>query len=95
MPTEGDDMLRVTVVGTENFRVMEDVFNEVGLTIVDWKNGSLGNLKTRRYDFYLKNEEVVEKRKSLMNLINNCMRLTGMYVYGDWMRIYVFRHLVD
>lgn len=86
-------LLRVTVVGQDLFKIVEEKFDTIGLTIVNQVNsGMLGNLKTLTYIFELEDGEIIEKRKQLMvSMSNDNMRLMPMFVNGDWMRIFVFK----
>lgn len=88
-------LLRVTVVGQDLFKIVEEKFEYVGLTMVNQvNNGMLGNLKTLTYIFELQDGEIIEKRKQLMSkLSEDNMRLMPMFVNGDWMRIFVFKPL--
>ena len=85
--------LKVTVVGQDIAKEVISIFDAVGLTMVnEVKTGMLGNLKALTYAFELSEDEVIEKRKELMNeLAKYSIRLMPMYVHGDWMRIFVFK----
>lgn len=87
------DILRVTVVGQDIFKLVEGIFEEVGLNRTNQVNsGMLGNLKILTFLFELKEDEIIEKRQSLMSKLGeNSMRLMPMYVHGDWMRVFVFK----
>lgn len=87
------DVLRVTVVGQELYKLVEEIFELVGLNTVNQINsGMLGNLKILTYTFELSENEVIEKRKNLMNkLREDPIRLMPMYLHGDWMRVFVFK----
>lgn len=87
------ELLRVTVVGQELFKIVEEHFEFVGLNHANQINtGMLGNLKTLTYTFELKDDEIIRKRKNLMREIaKDDLRLMGMYVHGDWMRIVVIK----
>lgn len=87
------DILRVTVVGQDLFKLVEDIFELIGLNRVNQVNtGMLGNLKILTYMFEIPEQEVIDKRKKLMNKISeDPIRLMAMYVHGDWMRIFVFK----
>lgn len=88
-------LLRVTVVGQDLFKIVEEKFELVGLNVVNQvNNGMLGNLKTLTYLFELQDGEIIEKRKQLMvKMSEDNMRLMPMFVNGDWMRIFVFKPL--
>ena len=87
------EKLRVTVVGQEIVKEVMAIFDQVRLTMVNEVNtGMLGNLKTLTYTFELPEEEVISKRKALMDEIAKYgIRLMPMYVHGDWMRVFVFK----
>lgn len=87
------DVLRVTIVGQDLFKLVTEIFELVGLNPVNQVNtGMLGNLKILTYAFELQETEVIEKRKVLMNeLSRDPIRLMPMYVHGDWMRIFIFK----
>ena len=87
------DILRVTVVGQDLFKLVEDIFELIGLNRVNQVNtGMLGNLKILTYMFEIPEQEVIDKRKKLMNKISeDPIRLMAMYVHGDWMRVFVFK----
>ena len=87
------EVLRVTVVGQDLFKIVSEVFELVDLNPVNQVNtGMLGNLKLLTYRFELKEDEIISKRKRLMEeLAKDSMRLMPMYVHGDWMRIFVFK----
>lgn len=85
--------LRVTVVGQDLFKIVEEIFSLVGLnTVNQLNNGMLGNLKILTYTFELPEKEVIETRSKLMaKMAEDNMRLMPLYVHGDWMRIFVFK----
>jgi len=90
------DELRVTIVGQDIFKEVVECFDRSGLTgltvVNEVRNGMLGNLKTLTYAFQIPAQEVIEKRKALMNeLAKDSLRLIPMYVHGDWMRIFVLK----
>lgn len=89
------DYLRVTVVGQDIFKVVSEKFELAGLNPVNQVNtGMLGNLKILTYTFELFEDEIIQKRKKLMELMaEDNMRLMPMYVHGDWMRIFVMKPL--
>ena len=90
-----DQELKVTIVGQEISKEVAVIFDELGLNAVNQvKTGMLGNLKTLTYIFDIPEEQVIEKRKLLMDeLAKYGTRLMPMYVHGDWMRIFVFKTL--
>lgn len=90
------DVLRITVVGKDIFKLVEKKCELVGLNTVNQVNyGMLGNLKTLTLSFELSQEKIIKIRTLLMDkLIEDNMRLMPMYVYGDWMRIFVFEPII-
>lgn len=91
------EVLKVTAVGQELFKLLPEIFELVGLNPVNQiKTGMLGNLKTLTWYFELDESHVIEKRKKLMNRIaRDYLRMMPMYVHGDWMRIFVFKPIRD
>ena len=89
------DILRITVVGNDIFRIVEDKFEEVGLTTAnEVRTGMLGNLKTLTYEFVMEEEKIIDTRKRFMNAIaEDNKRLMPLYLHGDWMRLFVFKPL--
>lgn len=87
------DTLRITVVGQEIFKIVEEKLELAGFNKVNRaNNGMLGNLKTLTLEFDIPEDKVIKKRAYLMNLmVEDNMRLMPMYVHGDWMRIFVFK----
>lgn len=87
--------LRVTVIGQDLCKIVEEHFELAGLKWVNQLNhGMLGNLKTLTYTFELDEKEVINRRKALMTeLAKDDLRLMAMYVHGDWMRIFVMKPL--
>ena len=85
------ETLRVTVIGKDIFKIMERIFEDVELNMTNKvSNGMLGNLKLINYEFELEEVEVIRIRKSLMHEIAaDNKRLMGLFVAGDWMRIFV------
>ena len=85
--------IRVTVVGQDLFKIVEEKFELVGLNKVNQvNNGMLGNLKTLTYQFEIDDMEVIDIRKRLMRLMSeDNMRLMPMFVNGDWNRIIVIK----
>lgn len=85
--------IRVTVVGQDLFKIVEEKFELVGLNKVNQvNNGMLGNLKTLTYQFEIDDMEVIDIRKRLMKLMSeDNMRLMPMFVNGDWNRIVVIK----
>ena len=87
------DILNVTIVGQDLFKPVLDIFEEIGLNPVNQVNtGMLGNLKILAYRFELNEDEVIRKRRDLMNKVSEqYIRMTAMYVHGDWMRIFIMK----
>ena len=85
--------IRVTVVGQDLFKIVEEKFELVGLNKVNQvNNGMLGNLKTLTYQFEIDDMEVIDIRKRLMRFMSeDNMRLMPMFVNGDWNRIIVIK----
>lgn len=85
--------IRVTVVGQDLFKIVEEKFELVGLNKVNQvNNGMLGNLKRLTYQFEIDDMEVIDIRKRLMRLMSeDNMRLMPMFVNGDWNRIVVIK----
>ena len=88
-----NDILRVTVIGKELFKIVEKYMELVGLNTVNTVNsGMLGNLTTMTYEIEMRADEVIKKRANLMDKMSeDNMRLMPMYVHGDWMRIFVMK----
>ena len=91
----GRNVLKVTVVGQELFKIVEEKCELVGLNPVNQVNtGMLGNLKTLTLVFEMPENKIIRLRRNLMEkLIEDNLRLTPMYVHGEWMRIFVFKPL--
>ena len=89
------DILRITVIGKDLFKLVERYMELVGLNTVNTVNsGMLGNLITLTYEIELPADEVIRKRSMLMEkMAEDSMRLVPMYVHGDWMRIFVMKPL--
>lgn len=87
------DILRVTAVGKDVINVVEEKFELVGLNTVNTvRNSMLGNLTALTYEFVIDEEEVISKRKQLMEeMAKDNMRLMPLYMHGDWMRIFVIK----
>ena len=87
------DILRVTAVGKDVINVVEEKFELVGLNTVNTvRNSMLGNLTALTYEFAIDEEEVISKRKKLMEeMAKDNMRLMPLYMHGDWMRIFVIK----
>lgn len=85
--------LRLTVVGQDIFKIVQEKCEEVGLNPVNQvKTGMLGNLKILSFTFELEENDVLQTRKILMqNLLDSGGLLMPMYVHGDWLRIFVFK----
>lgn len=88
------DELFVTVVGTDLIKSVEKIFDELGMHYDDFKKNSIGNMKTTVYSFMIDEDEIIAKRKRLMNRIMlEPLKYTAMYVHGDWMRLFIFKHI--
>lgn len=87
------DVLRVTAVGKDVIKIVEEKFELVGLNTVNTvRNSMLGNLVALTYEFVIDEEEVISKRKQLMEeMAKDNMRLMPLYMHGDWMRIFVIK----
>lgn len=87
------DVLRVTVVGQDLFKIVTEIFELVHLNPANQvKTGMLGNLKMLTYEFELREQDIIDKRSELMQkMAEDNMRLMPMYVHGDWMRIFVMK----
>lgn len=85
--------LSITVVGQDIFKVVREKIELVGINQVNQINtGMLGNLKTLTYRFELDEMEVIKIRKELLRFMaEDNMRLMPMFLYGDWMKIFVFK----
>lgn len=90
-------ILKVTIVGQEQFKIATEIFESVGLNPANQvSTGMLGNLKTLTYDFDISEEEVIEKRKALMNaMADDDKRLMPMYMHRNWMRVFVFKPIKE
>ena len=91
------DYLRITVIGQDIFKLVQTKCEEAGLNQVNQAStGMLGNLKTLTYIFELDEDEVIQKRKKVMqNLLDSGGMLMPLYVHGDWMRIFVMKTIRD
>lgn len=92
--------LYVTVVGGDTAAHAERIFHDLRLKSInqtkDGELGRLGNFKTYTYIFELPEEEVIEKRKTLMKaLVGESGEWVGMYEHGDWMQLYLFKKFVQ
>lgn len=90
------DALKVTVVGKDLFKIVENYMELAGFNTVNTvRSGMLGNLTTCAYEIEVREEEVIKKRGKLMDMMaEDNMRLMPMYVHGDWMRIFVMKPIV-
>ena len=86
------DTLKITVVGKDIFKIVEEKLELVDINKVNQvNNGMLGNLKTLTYFIDIPEEKVIKKRAQLMEkMAEDNLRLMPLYVHGDWMRIFVF-----
>lgn len=85
--------LKVTVIGKDLFKIVEEYMKLAGINTVNTVNSSmLGNLTTLTLEAPIREEDVIKKRGKLMELMaEDNMRLMPMYVHGDWMRIFVMK----
>lgn len=90
------DTLRVTVVGKDLFKIVENYMELAGFNTVNTvRSGMLGNLTTCTYEMKVREEEVIKKRGKLMDMMaEDTMRLMPLYVHGDWMRIFVMKPIM-
>lgn len=90
------DKLRITVVGQDIFKIVAEKMLLVRINNAKQVNsGMLGNLKTLTYEIEIPENEVIFKRRELMEkMAEDNMRLMPMYVHGDWMRILVMKPLM-
>lgn len=85
--------LSVTVVGQDLLKIMKEKFELVGFNVVNQVNtGMLGNLKILTYFFEMDEDDIIEARKKLLLSIGEePMRLMALFPAGDWMRIIVIK----
>ena len=90
------DILRITVVGQDLFKLVEHKMELVGINRVNQLNtGMLGNLKTLTFEIEMKESEIIKKRTQLMDkLAEDNMRLMPLYVHKDYMRIFVIKPML-
>lgn len=90
------DILRITVVGQDLFKLVEHKMELVGINKVNQLNtGMLGNLKTLTFEIEMKESEIIKKRAELMDKIaEDNMRLMPLYVHKDYMRIFVIKPML-
>lgn len=89
------DILRITVIGKDLCKLVEQYMELVGINTVNTvNNGMLGNLITMTYEIEINADEIIKKRSILMEkMAEDNMRLMPLYVHGDWMRIFVMKPL--
>lgn len=88
--------MRITVVGQDIFKVVEEKFKLAGFNNATQVNRSmLGNLKILTYSVDIDEIDAVERRKAIVRSMSDDIRLMPMYVVGDWMRIFVFKPIAD
>jgi hypothetical protein len=87
------DILRIVVIGKELFKIVEKYMELAGINTVNTVNsGMLGNLIVYTYELEIPADEVIKKRRKLMELMSeDTMRLMPLYPHGDWMRIFVMK----
>lgn len=86
-------ILHVTVVGKDLFKPVLEKLELVSLNPVnEVKTGMLGNLTLLTYAFELSDDELIDKRRQLMDeFMKDTSRFMPMYIHGDWMRLFVFK----
>lgn len=86
-------ILHVTVVGKDLFKPVLEKLELVSLNPVnEVKTGMLGNLTLLTYAFELPDDELIDKRRQLMDeFMKDTSRFMPMYIHGDWMRLFVFK----
>lgn len=86
-------ILHVTVVGKDLFTPVREKLELVSLNPVnEVKTGMLGNLTLLTYAFELPDDELIDKRRQLMDeFMKDTSRFMPMYIHGDWMRLFVFK----
>lgn len=89
------DTLRVTIVGQDLFKMVEDKLELVNFNKANRVNrGMLGNLKILTYEFDLDESEIIQKRKLFMKEIcEDSRRMEGYFKGGEWMTILVMKPL--
>lgn len=87
------DELKITIIGKDLFEIVKEKIELAGInTINQAKNGMLGNLTTLTIFCEIDQSEVIEKRKKFMKEVKrDNMRLMGLYVQDDWMRIVIMK----
>ena len=87
------DELKITIIGKDLFEIVKEKLESVDINKVNQaKNGMLGNLTTLTLFCEIDQSEVIEKRKKFMKEVErDNMRLMGLYVQGDWMRIVIMK----
>lgn len=87
--------LIVTIIGQDLFKPCEEKFKLVILNPINHTNRAmLGNLKMLTYFFEIDDDEVIEKRSKLLNLIaEDHLCMMALFKDGDWMKIYIVRPL--
>lgn len=86
-------ILHVTVVGKDLFKPVLEKLELISLNPVnEVKTGMLGNLTLLTYAFELPDNELIDKRRQLMDeFMKDTSRFMPMYIHGDWMRLFVFK----
>ena len=87
------DELKITIIGKDLFEIVKVKLESVGINKVNQaKNGMLDNSTTLTLFCEIDQSEVIEKRKKFMKEVErDNMRLMGLYVQGDWMRIVIMK----
>ena len=85
--------MSVTIVGGGIAEILDPVFDSLDLyPVKPIKKGTLGNFNTLTYIFELDEQEIIRKRRDLMQFVaKESTHLVGMYRHGGWMDIFVFR----
>lgn len=89
------DILKITIIGKDLFKLVEQKMEEVGIkTVNSVNNGMLGNLTTLTIEAEIDEKDVIKTRRALMEAFaKDSARLMPMYVHDDWMRIFVMKPL--
>lgn len=87
--------LIITIIGQDLFKPCEEKFKLVLLNPVNRPNKRmLGNLKMLTYFFELEEDDVIEKRSKLLELIaEDHLRMMALFRAGDWMQLFITRPL--
>ena len=85
--------LAVTVIGQDLHKIVKEKLELAGINTVNQINsGMLGNLKLLTYLFELEDEDVISVRSKILRSIGEePLRMSALFVAGDWMRIIVMK----